>query len=551
MKKTIIFAIIAFLLVGSVVILPSCFGPSSVGYKSLLYKKTATSDLDSYTSVSQVDELTGATVANTHNDLVYLTGTADSEDSGYPYTKHIVYNLKTDSILYSKAESDSLDINVELYGTSDTVRFSFFAVKTSETETEDDGTTSTDYYTRLYDDKGELFASTKKTLTPSVAEDLIYFNERCFRADKNGKIKSAFDFSALAQFPSIDCRSKNYYYDISIVPGNTYIETYSKKLEFLSRYDMPNYAHLNSYAVLDNGDILVQYVYEEDAESDDYTFLLSSDEVTKYTMKTLIIDAKTGKEKNIKCNYYLNSYINNTSLYAPENLSTGLDVKKYSLIGYGYSIKDKRLNVSNSSEKMLFINGSGKVSELDSYNGDSIFTVYSISDDRWILSTTSDKDLLVRSGGKIVGDISNAQRAFGDYFIFNETIYDDDLKAVYDFKKDDLTVKEFLDGAILFENEDGEILLYTGEDKSSTLIAKESSRSLVHFTSYFFVIRDDSESSTVFEVYDGAGNKIATLDNLSSSATFTAEHAIDGSLLISTYNSELESVFFCCSGAKK
>lgn len=557
MRKSTLTAIISLLLVCVFILssCASCTGGGAVAYKSLINKKTAASDFENYSSISQVSALTGATVVAMSNDLIYLTGSKEDGMFSYEYPCHIVYNLKTDTVVYTKTESDQSDITVELYGTNNSIRFSIFAIKTETRETAEDGSVSTKHSTTLYDDAGNEITSADKILSPQVFEDLIYFNEKFYRADSEGKIKAAFNFSALAKLPSITDRSKKYYYSVRTHSTvSSYVEVYSDKLEFVSRYSIPSHAQISGYAILENGNILLQYVYEEDEQSDDYTMIFTdSDDNQKYTVRTLIIDAKSGKEKEIECEYVFLSNFRNYSLYSDEDLPNGVNLRSNPVIGWGAKIEDRRVSMTNGVT--LYANNSGKISPLDTYKGAKVSGIENISSDRWVLFTENDRKYLVRDNGKIVGEITNAQQSFEDFFVFNETVYNDSLEPVFDYKKKELSIRYTLDAAILFTNKDGELLLYTGGTSATTLISGDDKRELVDLslTGGFFTIRDDSSSYPTFEIYNGAGSKVGTVPSdvkLSSTSYFSSVCSIDGVLLITATDVNGENVYFRLSVSK-
>lgn len=463
-----------------------------------------------YVSGAEVTNLNDASYSNSRGNLVLFTKYATDG------REYFVYNLDTHQIIWSQSESSHLSLSVSFYSAYvDYHSVAFFTVHETVTEAESECTTT------LYSADGSKISSVDSSYSPTCVEDLIYFDGKMYRVYGNGKISSAFDYSPLARIPSINSKHKDIYYQLN----DDMIQTYDSKLKPLAKYRIPECSNCE-FVLLGDGNVLVQYIYEADPMSNDYTVIIEGE---KYDVITKIINAKNGNEKTVKCNYIIR-YANINYDYA------GIDSEKTPVIGGVYVIEDRRI----AEEKVVTIDNSGKASALGSLDNDRITSLSFFAKNRWIIDTESGSKYLVDQKCEIIGEVTKADR-YGEFFVSDGKIYDADLKEVYDLASKKQSINKSIGASILLNGEDGEVTLLTKKG-ATELIAKDSDKYLVTASAYdgYIIVRNDDTST--FEIYSILGSMICEVKNVHSTVNFI--HSTNNSLLLQFRNKSDSSLVY-------
>lgn len=480
-------------------------GNQGGSFKGVLDAKKEYEDIyPSYTKGEKVEGLSGATVTTSAGPLVHLTkqNTEDSEK-----VNHMVYNVITNSVVWQKETTKNLKISVHLNSVylneSYDNAIGYFTVTTTETN-ESKPEEKPVITTTLYSEAAKSVASSADDILVEEVYDLLVFDGKCYRISDDSSITYAFDHSALANIPDINTKYKDLYYEIN----EEYIAIYNKNLEPVSQYAFPSYADDDpSILLLENGNLFIQYSYTADEFSTDYT-VLDPDDGEKLMLVSEILNVKNGTAKQVKTEYYV-SYGVNLIQESTIADSLGLNVKKLPVAAMVAQISNQRFA---TEERFASINNNGKVSEIGAINNDPIQNIYLHADNLWVIETEN-HSYLVNGKGKTVGDISNAS-SFGKYFYVDGKIYDESLTMVYDFRSNDLTVKRSVGDSLLFENEDGEILLYKGGSEPTKLIAKDSEKTLLDTSSYstngYILIKNNEK----LEIYNDQGTLLCTANDI-------------------------------------
>ena len=186
MKKLKLVALVASLL-ALVMIFAAC-APAGTKFSRItdgeLYESAP-----AYSAATKVDKLAEAGLISNEDSLFYFQKT-DLEDES---VTHIVYDIVTETVVYEKSFGLTDQVQLSFHtvdGAEDDIVF--FSVKT-ELDDEDD-TAKTELFTAT----GTSFASADKILSVTTGADLVLFNEKCYRANKDGVLAEAFAYSALA-----------------------------------------------------------------------------------------------------------------------------------------------------------------------------------------------------------------------------------------------------------------------------------------------------------------------------------------------------------------
>lgn len=539
MKKFKALVLIAALLL-SVLLLASC--AESKDMQDLFDGTAYVDDTPSVTAAVQVEALKGATYQSQAAELVYLTDIViDGENS---HQKNIVYNLKTNAVVFEATATLTTDIDVTLGTQYDA---GYFLVETTTWQLVDGVNLNYEYKTALVAANGTVLAEVDGRVAPSTQADLIAFDGKCYRIAKDGTIAYAFDLGDFATLPTITAKTEKYYYYID-ASGNEVL-VYDLNCRLVAYYTMPDYAAAMQAYPLAGGDVLIQYIVAEPDDAEDYTFLLPTGSYYgttapgKYTLHSLLLRSGKNKTKELDLDYFIvdvdrmtdDSWVEAFGLSDDcDNLATAVE------------IADQRVDTSATAYRAIVLSDSGKVrGELEKLITAQTTVIPSlINTNRWIVSNADSGRFLVNEKGYVIGEVTGYDARNESYYLVGGKLYDYNLTAVYDYEDADLEVYNDYEGVlnhgVLFENKDGEIICYTNGN-STTVIAKDSARSLHTVTDGYFVVRDATDPANIkYDIYNDVGTKLVTLD-YAPTTVMTAENGV---CLLSYLQSDGKSVYY-------
>ena len=344
MKNTRWIALVALTL-AAVMALSSCalFGGKGDVVKMIDEDATYESDALVLKSVEKVGKLTGMNYQESRANLAYFTESV--EDDGEYYTKHVVYNMDTNAVVFEATETDTSDITVALkvkYAQFGDDASAYFTVATTTWKGEGENTTTR---TALYDALGNKAADAAGHASVTSVADFLYFNGKAYRFAEDGKLVAAFEFAALGEMPEIVDYNEDYY----LAKEANRVVVYDNTLTYVSSMEVPAYADVICCALLANGKVLIQYEYElpEDAKKYDYvretTTVVEGDEdyeierLGKFDLTTLLMNAKNGKAKQIKCEYAFYAIFGAQHTEMATYLA--IEYNKVAALGIGYKIE--------------------------------------------------------------------------------------------------------------------------------------------------------------------------------------------------------------------
>ena len=491
---------IAFLslLIAAVMLLAAC-GRSAYDLGDLLLDDAAPAEATAFTDGEKLNDMAGAAISSIHGDLVLLEKSMADGSAG---TKYIVYHLGDGSVVWSETETSYLDFYITLYSlTVSDKTVPCFLVQ--QTYTDPENAAFTQDTTTLYSAKGERIAAADGRMDVEVIEDLIVFDGRCYRAAEDGSILYAFDRTSIGELPSIEEKYNGMYYELN----EEYIAVYDDKLNFVSKYRLPK--HLEDdivggcSAVLPDGNVFLQYIYETDPYSDDYTLYHDGE---KLVVETEIIDAKSGSAKKIDCDYVFDDL---GSLFETKKWGKdkGVDLEKLWVIGEAFTIEDRRL----ASYCGVSIGKGGDMTELGCINGNTIENISLWSQNRWIVYTEDDK-YLVDETGRVIDNVTGAI-SYGKFLLKDGKLYDATLSVAYDCDENNCTVKTAVGDAVLLQDDDGRLLLCKGIGETVVLTEKDSREYYAGGGGYGFIALQNGET---VELYDAQGRLVSIIFDVDS-----------------------------------
>ena len=478
--------------------------------------------LDSY---SKIDGLKDAELLPTsQGNLLHFVIKTSSDTSDYE--THLVYDMKKDEFVFDSGKINTVKNGIvkTVYSIKldefDETPFIVESKSTYKIKNNQQVEDSVEEYYAYYDCvNDEPFATFSYPAASTVVKDVLYLDGTCYRANENGQISSAFDYSVLAKFPEgIDAKVNGKYYDF-VTEGDKGVKIYDDKFSFLKEYEIPSYASLISAIFLKEDKVLLQYAYELDEDDKKFSFIFEGKELelagftfksmTKYNLETVIYDVEKGKAKSVKCPYIIENSIIDS--YNDEDLEL-LDEDVAQALAFGYVIEDKRVKADSDSERTLAVNKRNKIFELDQVNGEAVRSVKLVGKDKWEIGTKSFKYLF--NADEIVGEISNATLN-GDIYFTGSYFFDMDLKPIYNCVENKLTVDDsIINGAFFFKDaKTGELFFYNGGEDTTKLIDEDVVDDVTYaqLTMDLFVLVDstnEDEGKVVYSFYNSLGERI-------------------------------------------
>ena len=484
MKKFKLYSLIAMLL-AIILSLTSCAGIFGGNDISDAFIKNKIPTL-SYTAKSgaHISALDGMTFEDGAYYLMCMSKTQSNGDE-----KYYVYNVASGEIEYQATSTADSPVSIDLYTVyADNVFIDFFIVNKSDT-----------YY--LYSANGEQITFSESDISVLSSAGLIRVDEDMYEITEEG-ISKAFEYSKLAEFPDGIKKYGKYYY---IFDYNS-VTVYDSEFNIKSKYTAPSYADDVNIILLENGNVLIQYVYLADQASDKYSFMEDGE---KFNLVTEIFKVKSGKVKDIKCNYLFEDVENGYDFSMLYEMYAGMDASKFLVTGTAYAINDYRL-IDEDSETLVYVKNNGKVKEINKINEENFSDVYFIAENRWIVEAGSRK-YLMDNKGKIIGDVSNAT-VCGEYLICDNAIYSsDDLSKLFEYQNEtnDYSIYRGLgSGIILVDNETDEYKLFTGSETLQTLITENDDKYIVYKNGFMYAIRDNDTVT----FYNNAGTSVYSIN---------------------------------------
>lgn len=468
------------------------------------------------------------------------------------FVRHIVYDLKTDKIVFDDINETLKTVNVQLHP-------AYFEVITTYYEFEgtigEDIKVTSGYDSEIYDVNGTLLDSKKGPSDAMQLVDLLYFGGKVYRIEED-TISYAFDYSELAKLPSVSARSEKYYYEynFNLNYSERTVKIYDTELRLVSVYELPSIHSINIEnvpVILENGDLLIQYSVEESEDSEEYTYFYTntgSGSEKKITLVTGVVSAENGTFREIECDYYISSSSQRVEDLNPDAYN-GLKLDGFSAIAAAQKIENKRLS---GIYGFVFIRNDGTLCELDKLDGEAPVRFSRIAEDRWIIESLSGRRFLVNENGEVVSDVTNAIRC-GDflYSTASKKAYDTSLGVLYDFEANGFDIELRLSDSLLLRDSDGEYYVYNGTGEPKKITSAEDGIFIRDFENSrytdFAVTVKYGDGTTDYTFYNGAGDVVLTVcvendgGSLPVLRIITAEY---GHLLFSITNGGENTVYY-------
>lgn len=503
MKKFRLIGIIAVVLLAAM-LLASC-GASASLTKVLNKKYDISSDL--YASKGKIAELDGFSFVKNTDELALFS---DINDNGMMVQK--LFSFAEGKVIATYTNSAQKLYDVELY---DSIPAAFVLVEETIAQ---DPTAEDETVYKLLNVKGEEIATAPKdtfAAIEKVTDDLFIFDSVLYSVDKDNAITKKADIPEYLSVDSLNYAIDDYFYDIDYDDS---VAVYDEDFKLLTYWELPGYAEGN-ISVLNNGDIFAQYTYElaDDAEKYDYI-----EDGTKYDLTTVIVDAKTGKEKEIKADFVAISIMPNEKLYDEDaDKADNVYTNKFENIAYIVRIENQRIDTDSyrNVDIVLFGNNGKPGASFRSFDEQGEGLPTKIGEDRYLVTLKTGDKYIINSKNKVIASISSGtlSRKAG-FFVGEKAVYNTDLEAVYDLKANEATVHGSVGDTLFVKKEladdSYEIISLRGTEQKSVLtVTKDDNKEFFTVSKIGYGIKVTNDKGvTTYTYYNAAGTELLSAE---------------------------------------
>ena len=527
MKKRLL--VLTAMMLCLVMALSSCaLFASTVKFKNFI-NKDYEPDVDaSRTTVEKLD-FNGKLFYPATGDIIVLQGKNPTTNR----TTYTIYNLATNKVIWSGENSltktangnETVEYTPQLKKiTIDDKEICLFIV-TKETKTVTSFSKTVCDVTVLAEDGTEVVTlkdvDESKTLNSVwTVGDLFSIQEKVYRVSKNGSVAYAFDWNSARQKPtSYLTKAGEYYVDYSRYSNEYSVSIYDNCLNTVLTYtppmydvfesdlplfDLPTHSH-----VLSNGNVIVQYVVGQDIMAKKYDFLLLGG---KYNLHTVLLEAKTGKVKDLKLDYIIQQVAFDAVI---EDMGVSKEVEN---VAIAYPIEDGRINQSGSAAKLLSVGNDGKIAgalELPVTGMTVEYGITAVAHSRWLINAVNGRSYIVDENGNVIGEDFNVADRNGDFFLMDNRIYDWNLNLKCDLKDENIEEIHVMEHSVFFKTKEGAYKLFAnGELKTiaDENAASKGKRMVKYLCQGAYMIIDANDSAgTKYEIYNDMGVLLDTI----------------------------------------
>ena len=329
--------------------------------------------------------------------------------------------------------------------------------------------------------------------------NLFIFEGAVYRAESDGSAKVVLDNPFATDIPSVDVETDNYYYDIT----DSAVVVYDKSLNLVLYKDIP-YSYSIDANVLSGDYILIQWMEMLPDTEKKYDYIYEGEKVN---LKSLIVEAATGKEKEVDLDYIV------------ANVIYCSDYKTNSKVSYNFKGVENILEVLVcGNEKFIYPDAPTSMVSVNSKSGkieqtllgeDSEYTSITPLENGYYLANAKDGGYyILDSDGnakKITKTIYNESSKNDAYILNDGKLYDYRLQLVFDYEAAEYSLASGISGspvmknAVIFTDENSKYHLYTAGGTDKVIDG-----TVVYAGSAFYVVKNSGE----YAVYTTDGNRV-------------------------------------------
>ena len=451
-----------------------------------------------YTNLSKIKTITDYETVDSNGWLAVLKQVSALDG----YTTYKILNLQNGEIVRTLEEKKTRYYDITLSHGVPAFAVTKTVTKALESGDDPDDAVEKTYY--LYDINGDtVFSGTvyQPAFPYKFTDDTFIYNYVSYKIADNGEITEDVvipEYLMPAEYLEVTAG------------GDYYVLSYSDREVFLNKSFEPVYTYLhpsNVYEnkmqqfVLDNGNLLVQYMVAlpEDASSYDFYGAEGSSFEGKFNLKSLLVNPKDGKETSldfdglvveVKTETEERSYDDNQYAEGFENLV---------LVA---PIIDKTFPTNYAHTYVASLTNAGKLEKIELVKDQGGNLPVMVAKDVYYLETRDGGAVILNAKGEVTKALNNTRLSYeGDYFIGSRAIYDTKLEQVFDLVENEATViGAFSDSVFVRQKTDDgyKVIMFRGGEQE---------------TIYTFDEDDKADERAVFELCEDFGYTLTDPDN--------------------------------------
>ena len=291
------------------------------------------------------------------------------------------------------------------------------------------------------------------------------------------------------------------------------ILVYNTKFEFISAYTMPSFAEDASCYILNNGNVLIQYVVELDPYAEEYDYYEKNDlgATEKYDLVVEIFAPKTGKV-TAKDNDFVIAYVETSRDMYDATYDNNPYTDDFENIAYIFPIVDKKVDTSMIHMDLVLMDNNGKATKsLKIADGQLAELPEKIADDKYIVETVYGYAMVTLKGKTLVS-FNNDLEFAGGCIVGERAVYNLNMESVYDLVANKAEVIGSIGNTLFIKagEEDKYTILALRDGQTTTVCSYNAENE----SNTVFSIEDEmvyclyNEASNEYEYFNGAGTSL-------------------------------------------
>lgn len=392
-----------------------------------------------------------------------------------------VYDMVTEKTVLTYTPADKETVLLNTYDLDETRAFLL------QTQTSDNSGNITGYKTNLYNAAGTLLESEQsKTAQPACTHklDLLVFNGKVYRANGTDLVKEG-DVATLANHLSdFENKMADRYYSFE----TDCFSVYAADGTF---YDIYLYerADETSHYLLQNGNVLIQYRYDQPDTAEKYDYIEGG---KKYTLKTYLWQAEKKTAKSVSFAYLIRLIAPNTpELQREEQKRFGMvpSEKLVENIALLLPIKDQRIQ----NQIVVTLKNDAKVdwNMSESFKGlDSV--PYPVADGVFAYDTVAGQTFWIDGDGKLIKDVTSVEDANENLLVADGKLFDSKFNLLMAYEKEGYSLEFLYNNCAILKNGD-DYIRYEGTAKKKITDIR-STDVVVFYEAYYQVTATNGET---------------------------------------------------------
>lgn len=409
----------------------------------------------------------------------------EQSDNGFLLTlkdkTYQVYDMVAEKTVLTYKPADNETVRFEPYELNGARVFLL------ETQISDNSGNVTTYKTSMYSAAGTLLESEEsKIAQPAITTklDLLVFNDKVYRASGTDFVKVG-DVAALG----------NHLDDYNQKMGDRYysfdkdcFSVYAADGTFYDIYVYEN-ADKTTYNLLQNGNVLIQYLYVQPNTAEKYDYIEGG---AKYTLKTYLWQAEKKAAKSVSFAYQIDEIVQVTPEAREDSERLyGMPVsEKLENIAYLSPIKDQRLQ----TQIVVTLKNDAKVDWNVSETYKGIYGVpFPVADGVFAYETVAGQTFIIDKNGKLLKDASSVKEMNGNFLVAGGRLYDTRFNLLTAYEKEGCTLEHLYSTCAILKDGD-KYIRYEGSTKKK-IDNIRSTDTVVFHDEYYQVTATNGETT--------------------------------------------------------